>query len=160
MEVPDGGWDSLSSFWYVHLMTISLSIKFLKNLSCLVTVLPDLEWFSPFSSKIDSLLRGGGGKISLPIIMLYCPEVTLKFSPEMSSFDSHKLEFQVWKKSEMVDFYLDLGCPPPFCLILSFGWGGVEFPSLISLRLSWKFEQNPSWLNFCLIWGGPTPFFA
>ena len=35
----------------------------------------------------------------------------------------------------------------------------LQSQSFIGLRLPWKFEPNPSSLNFCLIWGAP-PFFC
>ena len=32
--------------------------------------------------------------------------------------------------------------------------------SFLGLGLSWEFQPNPKWLNFCLIWGAPPHFFA
>ena len=59
----------------------------------------------------------------------------------------------------------NLGCPPlslPKIQIWLRGGGDFHLQSqyFIGLRLTWKFEQNPSWLNFCLIWGCPAPLFS
>ena len=96
--------------------------------------------------------RGGlGVKFSPPITVFYWPEVTLKF----------------WAKSELVKFFPDLGCPPPFFAynqVLAEGGGGYKFsPPIttfywpeITLKVWAKSElveflPNLGWLPpFCL----------
>ena len=96
---------------------------------------------------LKSSLGWAGGKYLPPITIFYWPEITLK----------------VWAKSELVKFFPDWGCPPPFfCLKSSFGWGGGEiFTSNHNLLLAWGYPESLSqiWVGYIFPWFGMFPLF-